>query len=204
MEKSASITNIAKALMTFRIKVEIIKKDAKNPFFKSSYASLSNVLESIEDPLIESGLTFVQFPSSGNGLTTLIMHAESGEYIQDTFEMRPAKDDPQGRGSVITYQRRYALAAIFGLNIEDDDDANRGTHGSSKPKTTLYNHKSLEKDGKPLISNLQFSQLIERVKGGDLVAYNKALNAFSFEATQKELLEGTKKSYSIINEPSSL
>lgn len=38
--------------------------------------------------------------------------------------MRPSKNDPQGVGSCITYQRRYAIGAILCLNIDDDDDAN--------------------------------------------------------------------------------
>lgn len=133
MEKSESIKNIAKALITFRLKVEKIKKDAKNPFFKSKYATLSNILDSIDTPLAESGLSFAQFPCGEHGLCTIIMHAESGEYMQAEYAMRPTKDDPQGIGSAITYQRRYALAAILGLNIDDDDDGNAATHGNAAP-----------------------------------------------------------------------
>ena len=46
--------------------------------------------------------------------------------------MRPTKNDPQGLGSVITYQRRYALGAILGLNIDDDDDGNRASRPVAK------------------------------------------------------------------------
>jgi hypothetical protein len=134
MEKSPSITNLSKALVTFHVKVDKVKKDATNPFFKSKYASLSNILEAINEPLIESGLCFSQFPQDENGLTTILMHSESGEFLQATYIMKPVKDDPQGRGSVITYQRRYALAAVLGLNIDEDDDANKGTHGASTPE----------------------------------------------------------------------
>lgn len=142
MYKSESIQNIAKALIAFHLKVDNIKKDAKNPFFKSAYASLSNILESTNDALIESGLAFTQFPTDENGLTTILMHPESGEYLEGTYEMKPVKDDPQGRGSVITYQRRYALAAILGLNIEDDDDANIATHGGKTPEHAQENNLS--------------------------------------------------------------
>jgi len=124
MEKSQSLKNIAAALVLFHVKVESVKKDANNPFFKSKYASLSNILDVVNDPLNESGLTFCQFPTDTNGLTTILMHSETGEYIQATYEMTPTKNDPQGRGSAITYQRRYALAAILGLNIDEDDDGN--------------------------------------------------------------------------------
>ena len=55
--------------------------------------------------------------------------------------MNPVKNDPQGKGSVITYQRRYALAAVLGLNVEDDDDANTGTHGGKTPEEAADNNK---------------------------------------------------------------
>lgn len=42
----------------------------------------------------------------------------------DTVNIQPVKNDPQAVGSAITYMRRYALGAILGLNIEDDDDGN--------------------------------------------------------------------------------
>lgn len=134
MDKSNSIQNLAKALITFHLKVEKVKKDATNPFFKSKYATLSNILDSINTPLIESGLAFTQFPSNGHGLTTMLMHAESGEFLTAEYDMVPVKDDPQGRGSVLTYQRRYALAAVLGLNIDDDDDGNTATYGGSTPE----------------------------------------------------------------------
>lgn len=126
MEQSQTTKQITEALISFHLKVEKIKKDANNPFFKSKYASLSNILDAITIPLSESNLTFVQFPEGENGLTSMLMHS-SGEWIKSTYEMRPVKDDPQGRGSCITYQRRYALSAILGLNIADDDDGNEAS-----------------------------------------------------------------------------
>ena len=127
MQKSESIKNLAQALIVFHLKVDTIKKDAKNPFFKSTYASLTNILDAINEPLIESGLAVSQFPTGADGLTTILVHAESGEWIQSTYEMRPVKDDPQGRGSCITYQRRYALASVLSLNIDEDDDGNKAS-----------------------------------------------------------------------------
>lgn len=125
MIKSDSIKNIGAALALFQLKVEKIQKDAANPFFKSKYASLSNILEHIQVPLEESGLAFSQFPDE-TGLTTILIHPESGEFLQATYTMPVAKpNDPQAVGSAITYARRYALGAILGLNIDEDDDGNK-------------------------------------------------------------------------------
>ena len=59
------------------------------------------------------------------------MHS-SGEYIGETYVMTPTKNDPQGLGSAITYQRRYALGAILSLNIDEDDDGNEANKPSEK------------------------------------------------------------------------
>lgn len=125
--RSESIKEISAALLIFHKEVDKIIKDATNPFFKSSYAPLPTVLEGIKEPLQTAKLVYTQFPVDTNGLTTLLMHPESGEYLEGTFYMTPAKNDPQGQGSVITYQRRYALGAILGLNIDNDDDGNQAS-----------------------------------------------------------------------------
>jgi hypothetical protein len=129
MEKSTSIKEIAKALLLFHSKVQKIAKSEINPFFKSKYADLPAILDSIQDPLQESGLSFCQFPEE-NSLTTILMHGESGEFLQGTYNLHAEKINPQGLGSAITYARRYALGAILGLNVDNDDDGNKG----SEPK----------------------------------------------------------------------
>lgn len=185
MEKSESIVNLSKALITFHVKVDKVSKDSTNPFFKSKYASLSNILDAIHLPLIESGLAFSQLPTGDNGLTTILMHGDSGEFIQSTYEMKPVKDDPQGRGSVITYQRRYALASVLGLNIDDDDDANAASNVPKDQKT---------EDARPWLTDMLFDQVKNRIKSGELDAYEKADKAFKmkkeYRAQLKELLNG--------------
>jgi hypothetical protein len=74
-----------------------------------------------------------QFPVGENELDTILIHTESGEWISGRYRMTPAKNDPQGQGSVITYQRRYALGAILSLNIDEDDDGNAGSSKPTKP-----------------------------------------------------------------------
>jgi hypothetical protein len=123
MDKSESVKNLATALCKFQADVETIKKTETNPFFKSKYASLADILNVIRQPLADNGLSFVQFTKGKYCLETMLMHS-SGEWLSESYEMEPSKKDPQGAGSVITYQRRYALGAILGLNIDEDKDGN--------------------------------------------------------------------------------
>jgi hypothetical protein len=157
MHTSENTIEITKALIAFHQEIGKIKKDAQNPYFKSDYASLSNILDAIKDPLTSNGLTFVQFPDGENGLTTRLMHS-SGQWLEATYTMVPAKNDPQGLGSAITYQRRYSLGAVLGLNIDNDDDGNAASMPESsskrpaKPRSkeeTIY----AELKGKILVEN---------------------------------------------------
>ena len=121
MERSESIKELSKALATFHTQVGKIGKDAKNPFFKSNYASLPHILTEIAEPLEKAGLVITQFPD-GQGLTTMLIHSESGEYLMAKYDMPVAKaNDPQALGSAISYARRYAVSSILSLKIDDDD-----------------------------------------------------------------------------------
>jgi hypothetical protein len=133
MNKSESIKNIAGALVKFQSSVSKVAKEANNPFFKSKYASLANILDTIQKPLSECGLAISQFPDE-NALTTIILHADSGEWMESSYVMPVAKqNDPQAMGSAMTYARRYALGSILNLNIDDDDDGEKAM-GRQIPK----------------------------------------------------------------------
>jgi hypothetical protein len=182
MKKSESIKLIAKALQTFHVKCDTIKKDAKNPFFKSSYASLANILDSINEPLIESGLSLTQFPTGTDGLTTILMH-ESGEFIAGEFSMKPVKDDPQGRGSCLSYMRRYGISAVLCLNIDEDDDANAATYGKSTP----------DADDRPWLNKdtEAFLKVVAYINGGGDIA--EVEKKYKINKQTKETLNNLKK-----------
>lgn len=182
MEKSESLKNIATALMVFHLKVGKIGKDATNPFLKNRYASLSNILDAIQIPLEESGLTFSQFPTGDSGLTTILIHAESGEYMMSNYIMHPIKNDPQGAGSVITYQRRYALGAVLGLNIDDDDDGNSGSTAKQEKNELPWLN-----EGTP-----EYEGAIKKLKAGaTTIAKIKTVMRVS-KATEDKLLKASK------------
>ena len=126
IEKSASIKNLAVSLAKFQGKIESVEKDGDNPYFRSKYATLANIVYTIRPTLSENGLSFSQLPSGSNELVTILMH-QSGEYLSSTVKMSPKDNTPQSQGSAITYMRRYALSAILGIVTDDDDDGNEAT-----------------------------------------------------------------------------
>ena len=135
MNKSETLSKLAPALVKAQAAMAGATKSAANPFFKSKYANLEEVIRVVKTAFGEQGLSFVQFPISGEGtagVETIIMH-ESGEFISNEFLLKCSKSDPQGMGSAITYARRYGLQSACGIPSEDDDGNAASAPAPRKP-----------------------------------------------------------------------
>lgn len=142
MNKSESIVELSKALAKFQEEVKQPLKDKNNPFFKSKYVPLENVVEAITDVAPKNGLSLVQWALNDEngrvGVATMLMH-ESGEWIEfDAVHMKADKETAQGAGALITYLKRYSLSAVFGITSDQDDDGNgaSGNVNKNAPRQT--------------------------------------------------------------------
>lgn len=142
IKRSDKISEISKSLLKVQTEIPTIAKDANNPFFKSKYATFPHIWEECQPVFAKHGLVVSQ--SSGDTykvgndtfmqFCTLIIHAESGEYIEATSSVPLGKPDPQGYGSCNTYSRRYCLAPLIGIVVDDDDDGNTASQRGQKPQ----------------------------------------------------------------------
>ena len=127
MKHSESIALLAGALAKAQLQIEPASKNATNPHFRSHYADLASIWDACRGPLNTNGLSIVQFPCDGEvgriGLCTMIVHS-SGEWMSETITVKALKEDPQFLGGVLTYLRRYSLAAVVGVTATEDDDGN--------------------------------------------------------------------------------
>lgn len=124
------------ALADAQGEVENASKNAANPHFRSKYADLAEVLNTIRPVFAKHGLSLFQSPGydgSVASVTTVLAH-KSGGYITGTASCVPAKADAQGIGSATTYLRRYAAAAVAGI-AQEDDDGNSAAH--NKPHAVI-------------------------------------------------------------------
>ncbi len=140
MRKSDSIGNLAKALSAAQAEMGPARKGSKNPFFKSSYADLTQVTDVIRLPLASHGIAYVQTIEPGEGgqinILTSLIH-ESGEWVESCLPIKPVKQDPQGIGSAISYGKRYGLQAIVCLPSADDDgEGAMGRPRAQRPQNT--------------------------------------------------------------------
>lgn len=125
MNKSDDIGELASALSKLQGEIKDAIKDTTAHKYK--YADLSQVLEISRPLLSKNGLSVSQLPGAAHDkitVDTILMH-ESGQWISSTIEMAaiPANgmNAAQAIGAVITYARRYALAAIVGITQTDTD-----------------------------------------------------------------------------------
>ena len=116
------------ALIKARAEIPNPTKDKKGHNYM--YADLPQIINISVPILAKHGLTVMQ-PISSEGdqivVETIIVHGESGEYFSrkcgwPRMQGR-AMNEMQAMGSVITYARRYALAAILNIAQEDKDAA---------------------------------------------------------------------------------
>jgi hypothetical protein len=133
--------SIYKKISEFQSKVGAIKKDSKNPHYKSTYADINTVLDAIRTPLKEVGLTVVQLPQE-TGLLTYIVDVETNEKIESFVPFILGKQDMQGLGSAVTYSRRFAIVAMLGLE-QEDDDGNATIKQANKPETVKDHKKEI-------------------------------------------------------------
>lgn len=156
-EMSEKFDIVLSKLMKAKQQIGTVKKDSKNPFHKSNYASLNAYIDASEDHLIENGLILVQ---AGNGsfsepiIVATLMHPESGQWLKSYLPILNPKQDSQGLGASVTYMRRYSIATLLGLVSEDDDGetaSGRGKYDQQKKKSaTTENTEDPKKDDENL------------------------------------------------------
>lgn len=142
--KSDSIGNLAKALAAAQGEMGAAAMTATNPFLKNKYADLGEVIKASKPALAKHGLAVSQpVTNTQNGIavTTILMH-ESGEWLESTVELamteERGKSTAQVAGSIITYLRRYSLAAMIGIYSDEDTDGNESKPANGKPAAQVH------------------------------------------------------------------
>ncbi len=127
MNHSEQINELAAALVAAQAELRNPAFDSTNPHFKSKFASLATVRDTLTPVLTRHGLAVTQWPETdaqGHTLVTTMLTHASGQWMSSSLHVPTAKQDAHGTGSSITYARRYALMAALNVVGDEDDDAN--------------------------------------------------------------------------------
>lgn len=141
MKTSETIGALAAALSAAQGELHNVEKNKEG--YGYNYADIAAILDVARPILSRHGLSVVQFPQNSVGgisVTTRLMHG-SGEWLEDSISMpvEEAKNlsAAQACGVVITYCRRYSLAAVLGIAQEDSDAATNDKTGKTQETKTV-------------------------------------------------------------------
>ena len=134
--KTEPATGLLPALLAVQAEAPTLAKNATNPHFKSKYAPLDTIVETVGPILAKHKLVWMTFPGRDEdgepSLTYRLAHAPTGEVVEGSMPLLLSKRDAQGQGSAITYARRYALCAVLNLVADDDDDGHAAGQATSR------------------------------------------------------------------------
>lgn len=131
-----------------------VAPEGKNPHFGNDYIQLDTLTKKIDPVTEKCGLLISHFPT-GRGLVTLVVHKESGQFIQCTYELVLERETAQGVGSALTYAKRQVLQSMFNLSAgEDEDDDGEAAEVRTPPK---------EKKGKKLSESEKIKAKIQDI-----------------------------------------
>ena len=133
---------LAAALVAAIAETKDVVADAENPFHKNSYATLGAHLSATKGIFAKHGLAIVQFPHGDGhqvGINTMVLHKDGG-FVQNYVTL-PVGETVKGQdaGSLFSYLRRYAIAAVAGLATTDDDaESDRIVRTAAKAPAQAY------------------------------------------------------------------
>lgn len=136
------------ALAKAQAEVENATKGSVNPHFKSKYADLAEVLNTVRPTFAKHGLSLLQAPSFDGSMvsvTTVVAHSTGG-FISSVASCVPAKSDAQGVGAATTYLRRQSLTGMTGV-AQEDDDGQAASHNREPNPVAVKSSAQAKRDG---------------------------------------------------------
>jgi hypothetical protein len=207
--KTKSPLSLAEALAEFQKQVKTANREgtAKDRGNRErKYSTLEDLLKALE-PALELGLshsqTFDFLPLENEVLTILVTTLFfKDEKIESKLPLRDPKNPNvmHALGTSITYSRRYALGAIYGIGSEEDDDAmslndqsnqkqsstinrspQRGANARQAKPSSVAHEMVTGKVAQPSIPQSQKDDLAEELDKLSLIAKNKVISAFRLQ-----------------------
>lgn len=181
MKQSENITELLSAIMDVQKEIPTMPKNAKA--FNYCYTDLDTITSVLKPILARHEVSYMQFVGMNeqgqNTLTTRVFNRK-GEYIEETTvlpKIESAKtNNAQTLGMAITYMRRYALCAMFGITSDEDVDAN--TFNAPQQQQAPQNVQTVQNamGGQVQTQNLgqEIKNLLESKDGNGMLIFTEA------------------------------
>ena len=164
MKTSNEVQDIFGALIQARREIVPVARTKSAGRYR--YATLDNVIDMLSIVLPKYSLGFVQSLGGVEGQTTLntrIIH-QSGQWIEDELALPQTKlaggaNEAQELGAAITYFKRYALSAFFGIATDDDTDG--VAEASARKQLVKATAKEVAKTNEEQEGSVDYSETIQ-------------------------------------------
>jgi|TARA_R100000458_G_scaffold16487_1_gene14148 hypothetical protein len=142
------VDTIGAAIARAQLTIKKAEKSSDNPYFKSKYAGLEEIIAVTRDALNKEGIAVLQvcdftqertILNDGDGnrvhyprqdfITTKLVFGD--QVVQSSMPLRSAKGDMQSLGSAITYARRYTLQSLLCVATDEPDDDGNAAVGDT-------------------------------------------------------------------------
>ena len=121
------VTNItlSTAIRAAKTQLKPLERNGVNPSTQCKFTTLDDLLDSISEALADNDLLLTQPIVHENGITLLktIIELDGCEDVLMASIPINIPNDPRKLGTILTCYRRYLLASLLGISIEDDDKA---------------------------------------------------------------------------------
>ena len=141
------VDTIGAAIARAQLTIKKAEKSSDNPYFKSKYAGLEEIIAVTRDALNKEGIAVLQVCDFTPERTELVEDGKKVHYprqdfittklvfgdqvVQSSMPLRSAKEDMQSLGSAITYARRYTLQSLLCVATDEPDDDGNAAVGDT-------------------------------------------------------------------------
>lgn len=124
-------------IVAFLNEIGNVHADRVNPAYKSKYASLAEILDTVKTVASKHNLCVHQRIDTADGqlrVSTYIIHGSAdGSMDCGTIAIKSEGLDAQKLGSALTYLRRQALQTACGISTDIDDDGAKASSPAPRP-----------------------------------------------------------------------
>lgn len=102
-----------------------VQYSGENEYYKTRYATLSDLVKSTRPALTEQGLSVFQHieqDEHGNNFLKTVLAHKSGQTLESVIRIIPPKNTIHHIGSYIAHMRRLTYASLVGVMVHDADD----------------------------------------------------------------------------------
>jgi hypothetical protein len=188
--QSEQLDQLFTALAKAQGEFGLAEQDGWNPFFKSNYATLTELVRVSRPALTKYGVhvKFKSYEKDGIPFVRTTIGHSSGQFESSEVRIEPMKKDVQSLGSYKSYVMRYEYKALTGVMVRGDeaDDDGESTMARTSPKTnqvkslkTEPTHSAQEQKSSVSIEFLDPEQL--SAIGTELVGFKDIYNVIISE-----------------------